>query len=75
MWWQTTYAIIYFYDNRAIDAMDKNLLEILACPICKGELLFDQPHQELLCKFDRVAYPVIDDIPVMLESRARKLDN
>ena len=53
--------------------MDKNLLEILACPLCKGELLFDRSHQELICKFDRIAYPVIDDIPVMLENRARKL--
>lgn len=54
--------------------MDKNLLEILACPICKGELLFDRENQELICKFDRIAYPVIDDIPVMLENRARRLD-
>lgn len=54
--------------------MDKNLLEILACPICKGELLFDQSNQELICKFDRLAFPLIDDIPVMLESRARRLD-
>lgn len=53
--------------------MDKNLLEILACPICKGELLFDQANQELICRFDRIAYPVIDDIPVMLEGRARRL--
>lgn len=53
--------------------MKNNLLEILACPICKGELLFDSASQELICKFDRVAYPVIDDIPVMLESRGRRL--
>jgi uncharacterized protein YbaR (Trm112 family) len=53
--------------------MDKNLLEILACPVCKGELLFDQANQELICHFDRMAYPVIDDIPVMLESRARRM--
>jgi uncharacterized protein YbaR (Trm112 family) len=53
--------------------MDKNLLEILACPICKGELFFDKTNQELICKFDRMAYPVIDDIPVMLESRSRRL--
>ncbi len=53
--------------------MDKSLLEILACPICKGELLFDTKNQELICRFDRVAYPVIDDIPVMLENRARRL--
>jgi len=53
--------------------MDKNLLEILACPVCKGELLFDQANQELICKFDRIAYPVVDDIPVMLEGRSRRL--
>lgn len=53
--------------------MDKNLLEILACPICKGELLFDAANQELICRFDRVAYPVIDQVPVMLENRARRL--
>jgi uncharacterized protein YbaR (Trm112 family) len=53
--------------------MDKNLLEILACPICKGELFFDQSNQELICRFDRMAYPIIDDIPVMLEARARRL--
>ena len=52
--------------------MDINLLEILACPVCKGELLFDKPNQELICKFDRLAYPIVDDIPVMLESRARR---
>ena len=53
--------------------MDKNLLEILACPICKGELLYDQPNQEFICRFDRVAYPIVDDIPIMLESRMRRL--
>ncbi len=53
--------------------MDNNLLEILACPICKGDLLFDSANHELICRFDRVAYPIIDDIPVMLEDRARRL--
>lgn len=53
--------------------MDKTLLEILACPICKGELLYDQANQELICKFDRLAYPVVNDIPVMLETRARRM--
>lgn len=48
-------------------------MEILACPICKGELIFDAAHQELICQFDRIAYPVIDEIPVMLESRGRRL--
>ncbi len=53
--------------------MDRNLLEILACPVCKGELLYASNDQELICKFDRFAYPVIDGIPIMLESRARRL--
>ena len=53
--------------------MDKNLLEILACPICKGELIFDANNQELICKFDRLAFPIVDGIPIMLDSRARRL--
>jgi uncharacterized protein YbaR (Trm112 family) len=55
--------------------MNKNLLEILACPICKGELLFDSTKQELICKFDRLAFAVIDDIPVMIVSRARRIES
>ena len=53
--------------------MDKNLLEILACPVCKGELIYDATNQEFICKFDRLAYPIIDDIPVMMETRARRM--
>jgi uncharacterized protein YbaR (Trm112 family) len=53
--------------------MDKNILEILACPVCKGELIYDAPNQELICRFDRLAYPIIHHIPVMLEARARRL--
>ncbi|EKD70365.1 MAG: hypothetical protein ACD_46C00551G0001 [uncultured bacterium] len=53
--------------------MDKILLEILACPICKGELIYDQANQELICRFDRLAFPIINDIPVMLENRARRM--
>jgi len=53
--------------------MDKSLIEILACPICKGELLYDQTNLELICRFDRLAFPVINSIPVMLETRARRL--
>ncbi|AOU13790.1 tetraacyldisaccharide 4'-kinase [Legionella pneumophila] len=49
--------------------VDKKLLEILVCPLCKGKLLFKK--QELICKFDRLAFPVRDDIPVMLEQEAR----
>jgi uncharacterized protein YbaR (Trm112 family) len=55
--------------------MDINLLEILACPICKGELIYDSANQELICKFDRMAYPVVDGIPVMLTSRARRVSD
>jgi uncharacterized protein YbaR (Trm112 family) len=53
--------------------MQKDLLEILACPICKGELLYDSSNEELICRFDRLAYPIINDIPIMLTSRARHL--
>lgn len=55
--------------------MDKTLLEILACPICKGELFYDQSNQELICRFDRIAYPIINNIPVMLTSRGRRLSH
>lgn len=55
--------------------MNKILLEILACPACKGELVYDQTNQELICQFDRLAYPIMNDIPVMLIERARRLHN
>lgn len=54
--------------------MDKKLLEILVCPICKGPLNYDKANAELICKADRLAYPIRDDIPVMLEEEARKLN-
>ncbi len=53
--------------------MDKKLLEILVCPLCKGELIYQKDGQELICKADRLAYPIRDGIPVMLETEARKL--
>lgn len=53
--------------------MDKKLLDILACPVCKGPLIYDREQQELICKADRLAYPIRDDIPVMLEEEARQL--
>lgn len=53
--------------------MDKKLLAILVCPVCKGPLLYDKPRSELICKADRLAYPIRDDIPVMLEEEARQL--
>lgn len=51
--------------------MDKKILEILVCPLCKGKLLLK--NHELICRFDRLAYPIRDGIPVMLESDARVL--
>ncbi len=49
--------------------MDKKLLELLVCPLCKGKVLLKK--KELICKFDRLAFPIRDDIPVMLEQEAR----
>jgi uncharacterized protein YbaR (Trm112 family) len=54
--------------------MDKKLLDILACPICKGPLVYRKDKQELICKIDRLAFPIRDDIPVMLDDEARQLD-
>ena len=54
--------------------MDKKLLEILACPVCKGPLVYRDAEQELVCRGDRLAYPIRDEIPVMLEGEARVLD-
>jgi uncharacterized protein YbaR (Trm112 family) len=54
--------------------MDPRLLDILVCPICKGPLLHRKTQQELVCKADRLAFRIEDDIPVMLEEEARKLD-
>jgi uncharacterized protein len=53
--------------------MDTRLLEILACPICKGTLKFQRDAQVLVCRMDRLAYPIRDDVPVMLEEEARQL--
>lgn len=51
--------------------MDTKLLELLVCPVTKGPLEFDRPKQELLSRSARLAYPVRDGLPVMLESEAR----
>jgi hypothetical protein len=53
--------------------MDKALLDILACPLCKGTLVYQKNQKELICKFDRLAYPIKDGIPVMLETEAREV--
>ncbi|MBF0589331.1 MAG: Trm112 family protein [Magnetococcales bacterium] len=54
--------------------MDPELLEILVCPACKGTLTFDRETDELSCEQDKLAFPIRDDIPVMLIDEARTLD-
>lgn len=54
--------------------MDPKLLDILVCPLCKGPLVLLKDRQELVCKPDRLAFPIRDGIPVMLEEEARRLD-
>ena len=53
--------------------IDKKLLEILVCPVTKGPLIYDKENQELISKSARLAYPVRDDIPIMLEEEARQI--
>ena len=53
--------------------MDQKLLELLVCPVTKGPLTYDRDRQELVSRSARLAYPIRDGIPVMLEEEARKL--
>jgi uncharacterized protein YbaR (Trm112 family) len=53
--------------------MDKKLLDILVCPVCKGPLVYRRSEAELTCRACRLAYPIRDDIPVMLEEEARRI--
>jgi uncharacterized protein YbaR (Trm112 family) len=55
--------------------MDKRLLELLVCPVTKGPLIYDKVRQELISKSARLAYPIRDDIPIMLEDEARELSD
>lgn len=55
--------------------LKRELLEILVCPKCKGELEYDRTKEELLCHKCRLAYPVKDDIPIMLVGEARTLND
>ncbi|CCQ11854.1 FIG002473: Protein YcaR in KDO2-Lipid A biosynthesis cluster [Pseudoalteromonas luteoviolacea B = ATCC 29581] len=54
-------------------AFDIKLLEIIACPVCKGKLRYDKAHSELISTAAKLAYPIRDDIPVLLETEAREL--
>lgn len=53
--------------------MDTKLLDILVCPLCKSPLIYRKAEQELVCKADRLAFAIQDDIPIMLADEARKL--
>ena len=53
--------------------MDSKLLDILACPVCKGPLTFHRAGAELVCRADRLGFPIRDEVPVMLEEEARRL--
>ena len=53
--------------------MDAKLLQMLVCPVTKGPLIYDKKNNELISKSARLAYPIRDGIPVMLEDEARKL--
>jgi uncharacterized protein YbaR (Trm112 family) len=61
----------FFYTEASIDS---RLLDILVCPVTKGPLTYDKTRQELVSEAARLAYPIRDGIPVMLESEARRLD-
>ena len=54
--------------------MDARLLDVLVCPLCKGQLVYNKVAQELICNADRLAYPIRDDIPIMWADQARGLD-
>jgi len=56
-------------------AFDIKLMEILACPVCKGKLDYKKEQKELICNFDRLAYSIVNDIPVLLEGEARRINS
>ena len=67
-------AVILFYPKENI-VNNKKLLDILACPSCKGKLQFNETRQELICRFENLAYPIRDGIPVMLVNEARLINS
>ena len=53
--------------------LDKKLLSILVCPVCKGNLHYNKESQELICPGDALAFPIKDEVPVMLKEEAREM--
>ena len=70
---QDLLRIQFFNEFMAIKKISQELLQILACPACGGDLVYDEKNQELLCDQSRLAFKVIDGIPVMLIDEAREL--
>ena len=60
--------------ERPENTVDPKLLEILVCPLTRGQLEFDAARQELVSRSAKLAYPIRDGIPIMLPEEARKLD-
>lgn len=58
-------------EKKGRNNVDKSLIALLVCPICKGELHYSRKEKELICYVDRLAFPIKEDIPVMLEEEAR----
>ncbi|MBN6065728.1 Trm112 family protein [Aggregatibacter actinomycetemcomitans] len=54
--------------------MNGKLLEIVACPSCHGRLEYDEQHQRLICRFEKIAYPIKNGIPVLLTEQAQPLN-
>ena len=54
--------------------LNPRLLDVLACPSCQGRLDFDANHQRLICKFEKIAYPVENGVPVLVVEKAHKLE-
>ena len=62
-------------DTRPSATIDSKLLELLVCPLTKGQLILDEEKNELISKSAGLAYPIRDGIPIMLPSEARQLDD
>ncbi|MCW8108579.1 Trm112 family protein [Alteromonas ponticola] len=54
-------------------AFDKKLLDVIACPVCKGKLILLTDGQALVCRFDRLQFSIQDGIPVLIEEKAKQL--
>jgi uncharacterized protein len=55
--------------------MHRHIKDIVVCPVCKGPLEYRENEQELLCSFDKLAYPIENDIPVLMEDKARQINS